>query len=184
MFGKTVFLKVLVGFTAAAVVTSLGVGYFGMGKPRGAGKTAVTKEVPPPPPVSAKPAAITISGQFKKDISRHPLFALGDRPIPFEGGEEDQKSFLGGGTVEIVSLEGEVVASGGIAENGTFALEIPPAPKYIVRAKNDVVSVSYAVITGGLPDMKKINAAKPDAADKGEGHGGKEQSGHGAAAEH
>ncbi len=180
MFGKPIFLRVLVGFTAAVMAIGIGVGYFGLGKRGGSERAVVKEDVSASAPAPAKATAITISGQFKKDLSKHPEFVLGDRPIPFEGDEEDQKSFLAGGSVEIVSLEGDVVASGKISENGTFAVEIPPAPKYIVRAKNGVVSVSYAVITGGLPDMKKIAGAKPDAANTN----GEDSNGHGGSAEH
>lgn len=164
IIGKSIILSMVIGTTTAAVV--LGVGYFGLGKSQGSEQSSAP--VAAPAPVPAKAATIVISGQFKKDLGKHPVFVLGDRPIPFEADEEEQKSFLAGGTVEIVSLDGDVVASGGIAENGTFSIEIPPAPKYIVRAKNDVVSVSYAVGTGGLPDMQQSAAPKVDAV-KGSG---------------
>ncbi|MBI5638080.1 MAG: hypothetical protein HZA03_08945 [Nitrospinae bacterium] len=171
MIGKQVILGLMIGVSATVAVVGLGVGYFGLGKPRGGERSPAPAEVHAPAP--SKAATITLSGQFKKDLAKHPVFVLGDRPIPFEADEEEQKSFLAGGTVEIVSLDGDVVASGDIAENGTFTLKIPPAPKYIVRAKNDVVSVSYAVITGGLPDMKQIPAARTDAPKSGgAGHGG------------
>lgn len=170
MIGKSIILSVAIGVTATAAVV-LGVGYFGLGKPRGSEHPSAPVVVPAPAP-EPKASTITISGQFKKDLGKHPVFVLGDRPVPFEGDEESQKSFLANGRVEIVSLDGKVVASGDIAENGTFAVEIPPAPKYIVRANNDVVSVSYAVITGGLPDMKPTAASKAEAAKGvGAGHG-------------
>lgn len=170
MIGKPVVLGVAIGVTVTAAVVGLGAGYFGLGKSHiGEQSSAPTVVHMPAPP---KADTIVISGQFKKDLAKHPAFVVGDTPIPFAGDEEDQKSFLAGGTVEIVSLDGDVVASGAIAENGAFALEIPPAPKYIVRAKNDVVSVSYAVVTGGLPDMKQT-ATQPDATKGGgTGHGG------------
>ncbi len=178
MIGKQIIIGAVVGVTVTAVAVGLGVGYFGRGKQHGSEQAAATVEVQAPAPPKA--ATIAISGQFKKDLAKPPVFVLGDRPIPFQADEEGQKSFLAGGTVEIVSLEGEVVASGDIAENGTFALEIPSAPKYIVRARNDVVSVSYAVVTGGLPDMKKINATPVNAANgPGENHGA-----HGGTAAH
>lgn len=174
MIGKSILLSVLIG-SATVAAAGLGYGYFGLGKPQRSEQSTASMAVPAPAP--AKAATITISGQFKKDLGKHPVFVVGDRPIPFEADEEAQKSFLAGGMVEIVSLDGDVVASGDIAENGTFALEIPPAPKYIVRAKNDVVSVSYAVMTGGLPDMKQIAAPHADAANG-------VVTGHGAAAAH
>lgn len=178
MIGKQVILGLMIGVSATVAVVGLGVGYFGLGKPRGSEQSPAPTKVHAPAP--SKAAMIAISGRFKKDLAKHPVFVLGDTPIPFEAEEEDQKSFLAGGTVEIVSLDGDVVASGVIAENGTFALEIPPAPKYIVRAKNDVVSVSYAVITGGLPDMKQAATTPADAAKSGgAGHGA-----HGGAAAH
>lgn len=167
----------VIGVTTTAAVV-LGVGYFGLGKPRGIEHAAAPVAAPAPAPVPAKAATIIISGQFKKDLGNPPVFVLGDRPVPFEADGEAQKSFLAKGTVEIVSLDGEVVASGDIAENGTFAVEIPPAHKYIIRAKNDVVSVSYAVITGGLPDMKPVAALQAEAA-KG---GGADHGAHGEAA--
>lgn len=171
MIGKKIILGLMAGVSVTVAVAGLGVGYFGLGKLRGGEPSAVAvPEVHTPEP--SKPATIAISGQFKKDLAKHPVFVLGDTPIPFAPDEEGQKSFLAGGTVEIVSLEGDVVASGDIAENGTFALQIPPAPKYIVRAKNDVVSVSYAVITGGLPDMKKIAASHADVSDSAEAEHG------------
>lgn len=160
MIGKSIFLSVVIG-TATMAAVGLGYGYFGLGKPQRREQSTAPVAIPAPAPASV--ATITISGQFKKDLGKHPFFVVGDRPIPFAPEEEDQKSFLAGGTVEIVSLDGAVVASGDIAENGVFSLEIPPAPKYIVRAKNDVVSVSYAVMTGGLPDMKQIAATQADA---------------------
>lgn len=163
MIGKSIRLKMAIGVVAVAAV-GLGYGYFWLGRSHRSEQTIAPAAVHEPPPAPAKAATITISGQFKKNLGKHPLFVVGDRPLPFEADEEAQKSFLAGGTVEIVSLEGAVVASGGIAENGTFALEVPAAPKYIVRAKNDVVSVSYAVMTGGLPDMKPAAAPPADAA--------------------
>ncbi len=178
MIGKPVVLGVVIGVTVTATVVGLGVGYFGLGRSHKVEQSAAPVKVHAPVP--PKPVTIALSGKFKKDLAKHPVFVVGDAMVPFTGDEEDQKSFLGGGTVEIVSLDGDVVASGAIAENGTFALEIPLAPKYIVRARNDVVSVSYAVITGGLPDMKKI-AAVPADATKG---GGEEHGAHGEAAGH
>lgn len=175
MIGKQIIIGAVVGVTVTAVGVGLGVGYFGRGKRHGSEQAAAIAEVQAPAP--PREATIAISGQFKKDLAKPPVFVLGDRSIPFTPDEEEQKSFLAGGMVEIVSLDGNVAASGPIAENGTFALEIPPAPKYIIRARNDVVSVSYAVITGGLPDMKKAADTKVDAvngagAAHGE-HGGK-----------
>lgn len=177
MIGKSIRLSMVIGTVTVAAV-GLGYGYFGLGKPQRSEQSTASMAVPAPAP--AKAATITISGQFRKDLGKHPVFVVGDHPLPFEADEEAQKSFLAGGVVEIVSLDGDVVASGDIAENGTFVLEIPAAPKYIVRAKNDVVSVSYAVMTGGLPDMKPTAATPADAAHGvGGGHGA-----HGEAAAH
>lgn len=172
MFSKPVLLGALIGIAATVTAVVLGAGYFGLGKPRGNERSAAPTEAHAPAP--SKPVTIAISGQFKKDLAKHPVFVMGDTPIPLTPDEEDQRSFLAGGTVEIVSLDGDVVASGVIANNGTFTLKIPPAPKYIVRASNNVVSVSYGVITGGLPDMKQAEAPLTDDAKGGEaGHGGK-----------
>lgn len=173
MIGKSIFLNMLIGVTATVAVAGIGFGYFGVGKPRGGEQAAAPQEIKVPAPAPRKPSNIAISGRFKKDLTKPPEFALGDRLIPFAADEEDQKSFLAGGTIEIVTVDGKVVATGGIADNGTFALEIPPAPQYIVRAQNEMVSVSYAVVTGGLPEMKIIANAADAAHGAGAAHGEK-----------
>lgn len=178
MIGKSIILSVVIS-SVTVVTVGLGIGYFGLGKPKGVEQSAAPREVHAP--VARKASKIAISGQFKKDLGKRPDFVLGDRPIPFEANQEDQKSFLAGGTVEVVTVDGVVVASGGIADNGTFSLEIPPAPKYIVRAQNDAVSVSYAVLAGGLPDMKRETTTTHADAAHGEGA---EHGAHGGAAKH
>ena len=178
MIGKPIFLGVMIGSVATTLAVGLGFGYFGLGKPRVTEQSPAPREVHAPAPT--QPPKIAISGQFKKDLSKRPDFVLGERLTSFVADEEEQKSALAGGTIKVVNVDGDVVASGGIADNGTFALEIPPARKYIVRAQNKRFSVSYAVVASGLPDMKIIANAE---ADDGQG-GGADHGAHGGTAGH
>ncbi len=174
MLGKKIVTGFIIGTTATAAVMGLGLGYFGKTAPGRQERQAI------PEPAVAPPSApkITIAGKFAKGLSKPPYFRVGASPDPFAVEAEDKPSFLAGARVEAATLEGEVVATGRVQEDGSFALDVPPAPKYVITAKNDMVSVTYGVMTGGLPDMERIANAERNPG--GAAGRGEEVSAHGA----